>query len=160
MKVTATHVYFWGSVFSQWYISEFEEDGITFSSAEQYMMYKKAMLFGDTEIAKQILAEDDPSECKSLGRKVKNYNEDVWVQNRLDIVVQGNYLKFTQNPKLKKEMLNTLNRTFVEGSPKDRIWGVGLHYNDVKIIDSANWDGLNLLGKALDIVKSRIRNNP
>lgn len=160
MKVTSSHVYFWGSIFSQWYICEFEEDGITFSSAEQYMMYKKAMLFGDSKIANDILQEDDPSECKKLGQKVSNFNEKIWVQNRIDIVVQGNYLKFTQNYKLKKQMLDTLNRSFVEGSPQDRIWGVGLHYNDEKILDSNNWKGLNLLGKALDIVKSRIRKNP
>lgn len=160
MKVTSTHVYFWGSVFSQWFICEFEEDGIVFSSAEQYMMYKKAMLFGDDKIAQDILNTDDPSECKDLGKLVSNFNEETWKQNRLDIVVQGNYLKFTQNPHLKKMMLDTLNRSFVEGSPKDVIWGVGLHYNDKKILDSNNWKGLNLLGKALDIVKSRIRNNP
>jgi len=35
--------FFWGGIFSQWAPSEFTIDGIKFSHAEQYMMYKKAM---------------------------------------------------------------------------------------------------------------------
>ncbi len=34
---------------SNWYLSEFECDGIRFSSMEQYMMYQKANCFGDTK---------------------------------------------------------------------------------------------------------------
>lgn len=40
---------------SNWYLSEFECDGIRFSSMEQYMMYQKAICFGDTKIAEKIL---------------------------------------------------------------------------------------------------------
>ena len=40
---------------SNWYLSEFECDGIRFSSMEQYMMYQKANCFGDTKIAEKIL---------------------------------------------------------------------------------------------------------
>ena len=36
---------------SNWYLSEFCIDNIHFTSMEQYMMYKKAVLFHDTEIA-------------------------------------------------------------------------------------------------------------
>lgn len=34
-------------VFSNWYPSIFTLDGLSFSSVEQYMMYSKAVLFGD-----------------------------------------------------------------------------------------------------------------
>ena len=44
---------------SNWYLSEFSLDGITFSSMEQYMMYQKAVLFEDADIAAQILDTDD-----------------------------------------------------------------------------------------------------
>ena len=37
--------------FSNWYLSDFVVDGIKYSSMEQYMMHKKALLFKDTEIA-------------------------------------------------------------------------------------------------------------
>ena len=35
---------------SQWYPCQFEVDGVTYTSAEQYMMAEKAKLFGDEEI--------------------------------------------------------------------------------------------------------------
>ena len=40
---------------SNWYLSDFEIDGVKYSSMEQYMMYQKAVLFQDNEIAQQIL---------------------------------------------------------------------------------------------------------
>ena len=35
---------------SNWYLSTFALDGVTFSSMEQYMMYCKAVCFGDDTI--------------------------------------------------------------------------------------------------------------
>ena len=43
----------WGYM-SNWYYSDFIVDGIEFSSMEQYMMYSKAMCFGDKNIAFRI----------------------------------------------------------------------------------------------------------
>jgi predicted NAD-dependent protein-ADP-ribosyltransferase YbiA (DUF1768 family) len=41
----------------------------------------------------------------------------------------------------------------VEASPTDRIWGVGLGPTDPRINDITQWNGLNLLGKALMSVR-------
>ena len=54
-----------------WYLSAFELDGISYSSMEQYMMYQKAVLFGDDDIARQILETSDVGKIKALGRMVK-----------------------------------------------------------------------------------------
>ena len=51
---------------SNWYLSEFECGGITFSSMEQYMMYQKANCFGDIKIAKKILQTTDVAQIKAL----------------------------------------------------------------------------------------------
>lgn len=51
--------------FSNWYLSDFVVDGIKYSSMEQYMMHKKALLFKDTEIASQILRTSNPGEKKT-----------------------------------------------------------------------------------------------
>lgn len=58
------------------------------------MMWKKALLFDDKEIADKILKQKNPKTVKSLGRKVRNFDTDVWNNNSFDIVVQGNLLKF------------------------------------------------------------------
>ena len=55
---------------SNWYFSPFTLDVVSFSSMEQYMMYRKALCFGDEKIAAKILAENDVAKIKALGRDV------------------------------------------------------------------------------------------
>ena len=54
---------------SNWYRSDFEKDGIRFSSMEQYMMYQKARCFRDEKVAAEILKTDDVGRIKELGRQ-------------------------------------------------------------------------------------------
>lgn len=60
---------------SNWFPSRFTVNNVNFSSMEQYMMYKKAVCFGDKDTADKILATEDVAEIKALGRLVANYNE-------------------------------------------------------------------------------------
>lgn len=124
------------------------------------MMHQKGVLFApDDPVTQQILAPSGPvpgpKAIKALGRKVPNFDEEVWKKERSRIVVQGNYYKFTQNPDLKAQLLETGDRELVEASPLDRIWGVGFGAKNVPA-RRAKW-GLNLLGKALMEVRDRIR---
>ena len=145
--------FFWSGTFSQWKSCKFYENGIMFTSAEQYMMYHKAILFGDVRIAKEILAINHPKEIKALGRKVKNFDEKIWNQNKYEIVKKGNILKFSQNPRLKKELLNTGDSILVEASPFDDIWGIKMGEFDPNRFDPLNWKGQNLLGFGLTEVR-------
>ena len=56
---------------SNWALSEFTVNGITFSSMEQYMMYQKACCFNDVESANEILNTNDVAEIKQLGDSCK-----------------------------------------------------------------------------------------
>lgn len=153
MRVTDTHVYFWSGIYSQWeparFVGNLHGDVRMFSCAEQYMMAKKAEMFGDFGIMELIMTTDNPKQQKALGRQVANFDVDVWEKHALDIVTVGSTLKFIQNPKLLKKMQSHGDRILVEGSPVDTIWGVGLHFTDPLIEDSRNWKGKNLLGEAL-----------
>lgn len=162
------YIYFWGntpkdktkvdkSCFSQWYDSPFKVAGITYKTAEHYMMAQKAKLFNDTEIFEKILQSDSPKEVKSFGRQVKNYDETTWVANRMDIVIKGNVAKFSQNESLRKFILSTGNKILVEASPYDKIWGVGLKGDNPLIKDPKNWQGLNLLGFSLMEVRNHLK---
>ncbi|WP_046757156.1 NADAR family protein [Kordia jejudonensis] len=151
-------LFFWGhkksniitkSCFSQWYESSFEVDGITFKTTEHYMMAEKALLFNDQEIYQKIVMCNKPGEAKDLGRKVRNFNQEIWEKHRFDIVVKGNLNKFSQNPALSEFLINTNNRILVEASPVDRIWGIGLDQHDENAKNPQHWNGLNLLGYAL-----------
>lgn len=112
-------------------------------------MYQKAKLFSDKNIASEILACKSPGEVKTLGRKVSDFDIEVWDKHKIKIVVEGNILKFSQNPDLETFLLNTKQRILTEVSPVDEIWGVGLSKESTKIEDPNNWRGENLLGFAL-----------
>ncbi|MEU4239885.1 NADAR family protein [Actinoplanes sp. NPDC026619] len=134
---------------SQWWPVEFTVDGVVFRSAEHYMMWRKAMLFGDTEMAARIVAAGHPRDAKMLGRGVAGFDEKIWVEQRFPIVIEASRAKFGQHEDLRTWLLGTGARVLVEASPTDRIWGIGLAAADPRAADPAQWRGLNLLGFAL-----------
>lgn len=152
-RETNTHIYFWNSVFSNFYIIEFEYEGHIFSCTEQAFMWEKARYFGDEEIANEILCTTVPIEAKRLGRMVKNFDEKEWSDVCFQIMYDVNLEKWK---KMSELLLSTGSKILVEASPFDKIWGVGLsEYNDL-ILDENNWKGLNLLGKVLMRVREEL----
>jgi ribA/ribD-fused uncharacterized protein len=165
---TFAYRYFWGhrprndgqlsdSVFSQWWPSVFEEDGLRFASAEMYMMAGKARLFGDNETLALILDAGDPATCKALGRRVRGFDDARWKQARFDLVTRGNAAKFGQDDALRDYLLATGDEILVEASPRDRIWGIGLGRNNERALDPRTWQGGNLLGFALVRARAILR---
>ncbi len=69
---------------SNWYLSNFVIDGITYTSVEQYMMHIKALTFSDLDIANKIMNTDDVNIIKSLGRSVSHYDDSIWSEIRGD----------------------------------------------------------------------------
>ena len=70
------------SCLSQWYPASFTAYGLPpFSTAEHWMMAEKARLFDDDDLYREILATPDPKKAKALGRKVRDFNVDVWAAN-------------------------------------------------------------------------------
>ena len=143
--------------FSQWWLSSFVHEGVNYKTAEHWMMAKKAELFGDTTILAKILNAKTPAEAKKLGREVNDYDDDIWVKSRFEIVRQGNYLKFSQNEALKDYLLATDKRILVEASPVDSIWGIGLAHDHPDATYPEKWKGLNLLGFALMQVRDELK---
>lgn len=142
---------------NQWYAASFsvsvpipgELYNIYFPTAEHYMMWSKARLFDDYDIAGAILETKSPREVQLLGREVKNYDDDKWQAVSFETVVDGNREKFTQNSELGEYLLATGDKILVEASPIDCIWGIGLHKDDPKARDPKMWLGENKLGFAL-----------
>ncbi len=181
--------FFWkaDSPFSQWHPSPFKYKDKQFISAEQFMMYSKAKLFGDDVVADKImhlnnalLSKDLISgnieaggiindkenfkvwskiqkKFKDLGKEVKGFDEEIWKQKRVPIVTVGSREKFEQNPKLKEKLLATGNKTLVEASVFDKIWGIGLEKHRPEAQDRNQWKGLNLLGEILTNVKKKMQ---
>lgn len=151
--------FFWGhqrsktavtaSCFSQWFEAEFIVEGQHYPTAEHFMMAEKAALFDDQDIRAQVLDAPTANAAKALGRKVRGFDEKVWLQHRYDIVVRANQAKFSQNPPLNEYLQHTGSRVIVEASPVDSIWGIGLAQDHADVNNPNLWKGLNLLGFAL-----------
>lgn len=159
MRETSTHIYFWGSFLSNFYLCQLKDDKYSYNSSECYFMAKKAEYFNDQESLIKILNLKKPQEQKQVGKKVKGFNKELWEEVSYKIMLDGLRLKFTQNNELKNKLLATNNKTLVEGSPYDKKWGVGLKYDDDRILDESNWQGDNLLGKALMEIREEIKKN-
>ena len=142
---------------SNWYPSPFTLDGVAFSSMEQYMMYRKAVCFGDDKVAAQILVTEDVAEIKTLGRLVSGYDESLWNGVRQIVVYEGLLAKFSQNSELGGQLKKTGNTVLAECAVKDRIWGIGLSMHDSDRLDRTKWQGQNLLGYALMMVREKLR---
>ncbi len=142
---------------SNWYLSEFVVDKILFSSMEQFMMYKKAICFEDTDMALRILDTQDVSYIKELGRLVDGYDDNYWSGIRQIVVYQGLLAKFTQNVDLKKLLLETENAILAECAVKDKIWGIGLSMKDPDRFEKEKWKGQNLLGYTLMLVRENLK---
>lgn len=164
---TAEYLLFWGhtpksegtvdpSCLSQWYPSFFVVDGVTYATAEHWMMAEKARLFGDDAALANILRAKTPSEAKALGRTIRDYSEDAWERVRVEAVVAGNLAKFSESAPLRHFLESTRDRVLVEASPNDGIWGIGMSASDPDARLPARWRGRNLLGFALMEVRARL----
>lgn len=161
-------LFFWGhrprkdggigkSCLSQWYASGFSFDGEYFPTAEHWMMAGKARLFGDEPIRQHILKAASPLEAKRLGRKVKGFEQDKWSNAAQELVIEGNYLKFSQSKRLQSFLLSTGDQVLVEAAPNDAIWGIGMVAEDPRANDPTQWMGTNWLGFALMEVRDRLK---
>ncbi|KAL3145484.1 hypothetical protein ABBQ32_003309 [Trebouxia sp. C0010 RCD-2024] len=155
-------LYFWmpaeptHGAFSHWHVAETKgDDSNIYPTVEHYMMYHKALLFGDQVIAKEVLLLQTPAEVKEAGRRVHGFDRDKWTACREQIVFNGNFLKYTQHQELQRLLLETGSRLLVEASPEDRIWGIGYSAADASQ-HRGTW-GQNLCGKALDKVRAKLR---
>jgi ribA/ribD-fused uncharacterized protein len=161
-------LFFWGhtpakdgsitqSCFSQWWISPFQVAGIEYKTAEHWMMAGKARLFNDLSNLESVLQSNTPAEAKKLGRMVKHFDPAIWDQHKFNLVVEGNFYKFSQQEALKAFLLNTHDRVLVEASPVDSIWGIGMAKDHAAIENPLLWKGENLLGYALMEVRDKLQ---
>ena len=154
--MTEQFTFFWKSPLSQWQRSPFVIGDVRFTHAEQFMMYAKALLFGDRVTADRVLAAETPREQQALGRTVRGFDEAVWVLFREGVVYAGNHARFAQNPDQCELLFATRGTRLVEASPHDRVWGIGLAADDPRAQDRSQWLRLNLLGEALTQVREAL----
>ena len=130
LESTDGPLYFYGhskgewAFLSQWYPLQFKaplfsdpHQELEFRTCEQYMMWRKAILFDDHAIADQIMLAKTPKKQKALGRKVKGFDQETWERERESIVEDGNWNKFTNSKdaaKIARKLLETEDREIIE----------------------------------------------
>ena len=137
--------------------SEFKYKGLKFFNSEQAFMWEKAIFFNDIDIAEEIIKfGHEPKAAKHMGRQIKGFDAQKWSEVCFDIMVNVNYEKYSQSQWLKETLLETENKTIVEASPVDLVWGIGIHWENDDCLDESKWRGQNLLGKALMEVRKKL----
>ena len=149
VKITEKFVYFYNGIFSNWSPHPADYNEIRFSSSEHLFMYLKAMFFNDDVKAKAIIQAPDYRTAKKLGRKVSGFDQERWEQVREDMMYVALKAKFDSNEDFRQALLSKefMGKTFVEASPYDKIWGIGISVRDA--LAGKEWKGKNLLGKVL-----------
>lgn len=156
-------VFFWkigypNEIYSQLYPSKFRENKNVFSNVRQYVLYHKALLFQDNEIAEKILTTLDPLLFEQYEKSIRNFNQNRWDANKEYIVASGTYYKFSQNSNLRNTICQTpKDCVFVEANPYNRIWGIG--YDMYNAMNNQEKWGENLYGKIINDVKLLLLEN-
>ena len=166
MKITDKHVFFyveWPSNFKRTkFVWEAFGETHEFFCTEQAFMWAKAMYFADKKAAAEILKSEAEGNsamwCKQCGRWVENYDDKKWDLVRYSFMYEVNFCKYKQDKELQAKLLDPKfdEKTFVEASPTDKIWGIGRGENYPDIDDETKWLGRNLLGKAITAVRKTI----
>lgn len=163
MKITDKYVFFYKDWLSNYQETDFDYPThelpiFNFTSTEQGFMYFKALYFGDYTKADEIYNTlHNPGLCRKLGREVEGYNDSVWSSIRYNLFEDLVYQKYLQDKTLQAKLLDPVfdGKLFVEASPIDKIWGIGMSENDPDILDPSKWKGLNYLGKIITDVRGR-----
>ncbi|KAL2856666.1 hypothetical protein BJY01DRAFT_242711 [Aspergillus pseudoustus] len=108
----------------------------------------------------RIMRSNSPRSQKMEGRKVRNFDDKLWTKASGAVVVAGCVARAEVDDQLKGLYLASGDRVFVEGSRKDRVWGVGLDWKSKEILNEKNWRGANRLGKAHNEAAMYLRDSP
>ena len=155
-KSNDTHLVFAGelSPYSNFHPSPFTINGQTFHSSEQWVQYQKALTFGDSYTANQILQTDPALECKRLSYNINGVDNEKWKSVGYELYFDGIREKFLQNPPL-LAMLKTTTPKILAEATTDRLWGTGVRLRDRSALDTGKWTGIGWLSRMLTTIRNK-----
>ena len=101
-------------------------------TSEHAFMLKKAAHFSDWDIFNLMRESETPYEVKKLGKKVKGFSETEWDRVKFDYMIEAVTNKFNALSYKHQYQLRQFaeKHFFVECSPFDTVWGVGVSEAD------------------------------
>ena len=98
-----------------------------------------------------------PERKKRFGRQVRHFDPELWQSECENIVLHGNFAKFSQNKEMHLALIPTGDRRLAKASPHDNLWGIGLSASDPRASSPDSWCGRNLLGQVLEHDRELLR---
>ena len=144
------------SMLSNYYPCEIQHNGQIFNCSEQGYQYAKAKYFHDNDTARMIMNETVPSKMSTLGKSVKGYQQNKWLEHAPDILKQINEAKFAQNAEVRQFLLSTNDKKLGEAS-LDPFFGTGVHLHSRTTTDENTWTGKNIMGSILDKIRQNYK---
>jgi N-glycosidase YbiA len=139
-------ILFYGRDEEYGWLSNFERsiqvvDGNEYPTNEHYYQAMKA---NSEEFRKWIADAPNPFAAMKAGRSLREGKElrSDWDTFKFDYMYKGLIAKFSQNPELKRKLLDTGDIEIHENSPTDMIWGI---------------KGQDMLGKLLMKVRNELK---
>mmetsp|Transcript_18278 Transcript_18278/g.27620 ORF Transcript_18278/g.27620 Transcript_18278/m.27620 type:complete len:192 (-) Transcript_18278:145-720(-) len=133
------------SPFSQRHRCHYTLNGFEYSTAAQGVAHTRALLFGQPDIARDILKATSPDEIDLLERKIKGE----WKLAQWSIIYQNVAAKFSQNQDLLELLVKTTGALVDESEHKDSRSASYAQKN----LAQKQWDRTNILGKVLTQVR-------
>lgn len=120
---------------SNFYPSPFSLNNKHYPTVEHFYQSRK---FQHKPMEDIIIAADSPAEAFQLGRNANVPLREDWEEIKEAVMWEAINLKFQQNQKLERQLLETGEAKLVEHTNKDKFWG-----------DGGNGKGKNRLGAML-----------
>lgn len=108
--------------------------------------YFQASKFESVGVRNRIKLIESPMEAAKEGRNRSNKLREDWEAVKVQIMKEALFCKFTQHPKLRKEILLTGSSLIVEHTNNDYYWD-----------DGGDGSGQNILGKLLMELRSELQ---
>lgn len=134
--------FFYGGILSNFY-----PIGPSLTSEKVFMMIKSGV-FNDVMSLGKIRESIRPQKSKELGRKISNFDEDVWNIFKVEAMMCALEIKWNISKQFRYKLFDVCDKIIVEASPADRVWGIG--YSEDNALNNINNWGENLLGKCLN----------
>lgn len=129
---------------------------VKYRSVQQMYQALKAKHFGDLTAYTMIMKSWSPRTQGEIGSTVENFNPENWQKKSQEVMERAIKLKFEQNEKERKFLLDTGKAILVFASQNQPYWGNGLSMEAEENTVPANWKGNNKLGAILMKVRDEL----
>lgn len=142
------YVFFWHKwcALSLEHECDFEVHGICFKNVIQYILFSKAKIYNDNEVAEKIIKTGELSEMTSLSSLIRGVNKQDWSTRILSVATSGCKMKLAQNSDIWEALQSTKGKILAFTNPEEKFWGIGMKPLDYRAVNQNEWDGKNHLG--------------